>query len=141
MIKNKIMILVVDDLEKHAFLISGILKKMGYVCDIALSLEEARTKLLRSRQEDKLYDCVIADLELSNTTSALDLLDLIIAIDKEMYFAIITNEIDFDYTPEKIANYQIISKREGYKSVTNHLSQILFKVLSRKAHIERTTAK
>ena len=62
-------ILIVDDERDHAEVMSEALSRLGYACDIAWSLEEARIKLGRKR-----FDVVVTDLRMEGREDGLEVL-------------------------------------------------------------------
>jgi two-component system response regulator HydG len=61
--------LIVDDERDHAEVMSEALSRLGYACDVAWSLEEARQKLARKR-----FDVVVTDLRMEGREDGLEVL-------------------------------------------------------------------
>lgn len=62
-------ILVIDDEQDHAQVMSEALMRQGHRCDVTYSLEEAREKLKRKR-----YDVIVTDLVMEGRRDGLELL-------------------------------------------------------------------
>ena len=68
---TKSRILVVDDEQDHAQVMSDALERVGHRCDLAYNLGEARSKL-----ERKSYDVVVTDLMMEGRRDGLEVLRL-----------------------------------------------------------------
>src|SRR5690606_29163464 len=64
-------VLIVDDEVDHAEVMAEALRRLGHVCTIVNSLEQARDELLHGT-----FDVIVTDLVMENETAGLEVLKL-----------------------------------------------------------------